>query len=172
MQKFTDEDGSRQNRKPVYINACADTQSPQPSLNASAPPAVSFRQAFEPQGFSGSDLLNGCQEILESKPGEQQNDSSCHRKTKIIVNCEHTDRKHYAKGMCSTCYHKNGRTKTAWNCEHKTELHYAKGCCQECYLIFHSKRGKNKLRKLMAQKRKNLQLEKKQKEEAEAVSSS
>ena len=75
------------------------------------------------------------------------------RKTKVVTACEHTDRKHYAKGFCSTCYHKGGRTKLAWNCEHGDRLHYAKGCCQECYLQFHSKRGK-KFNKRKALKRK------------------
>ena len=75
------------------------------------------------------------------------------RKTKVVTACEHTDRKHYAKGLCSTCYHKGGRTKLAWNCEHRDKLHYAKGCCQECYLQFHSKRGK-KFNKRKALKRK------------------
>lgn len=85
----------------------------------------------------------------------KNSDSSIDQKTKVVTKCEHKSRKHYAKGMCSTCYHKLGRTKTAWNCEHKNELHYAKGCCQDCYLIFHSKRGKNKLKKLLRERRRN-----------------
>lgn len=78
-----------------------------------------------------------------------QKESNCNRKTKFITNCRHTNRKHYAKGLCSTCYHKTGRTKLSWNCKHTDQLHYAKGCCQECYLTFHSKRGKSKLRKML-----------------------
>uniref|UniRef100_A0A7S3JAI6 Uncharacterized protein n=1 Tax=Euplotes harpa TaxID=151035 RepID=A0A7S3JAI6_9SPIT len=66
------------------------------------------------------------------------------RPTKLVTNCEHVDRKHYAKGLCSTCYHKGGRTKLAWNCEHPDRLHYAKGCCNDCYIQFHSNRGKGK----------------------------
>ena len=66
------------------------------------------------------------------------------RATKQVTNCEHVDRKHYAKGLCSTCYHKGGRTKLAWNCEHKDRVHYAKGCCTDCYVKFHSTRGKGK----------------------------
>lgn len=85
----------------------------------------------------------------------KNSDSSIDQKTKVITKCEHKSRKHYAKGMCSTCYHKLGRTKTAWNCDHRNELHYAKGCCQDCYLIFHSKRGKNKLKKLLRERRRN-----------------
>lgn len=66
------------------------------------------------------------------------------RTTKQITNCEHVNRRHYAKGLCSTCYHKGGRTKLAWNCEHTDRLHYAKGCCCDCYVQFHSTRGKGK----------------------------
>lgn len=72
------------------------------------------------------------------------------KKTKQITKCEHTSRKHYAKGMCSTCYHKLGRTKKAWKCRHLDRLHYAKGCCHECYVNFHSKRGKARMAKRLA----------------------
>jgi DNA-binding transcriptional regulator YdaS (Cro superfamily) len=37
-----------------------------------------------------------------------------------------------AKGMCSNCYHKYGRTKKPWNCPH--EKLYANGMCQNCYI--------------------------------------
>lgn len=53
---------------------------------------------------------------------------------KVVTNCEHTDEKHYAKGMCYLCYHKKGRTKLAYHCQHKTEVHYSKGLCQACYI--------------------------------------
>lgn len=82
-------------------------------------------------------------------------DRCASRKTKEVTHCEHVDRKHYAKGLCSTCYHKGGRTKLAWNCEHRDELHYAKGCCQECYLQFHSKRGKKLSKKIALNKKSN-----------------
>lgn len=54
--------------------------------------------------------------------------------------CPHTDRKHYAKEMCSRCYHKYGREKLAWACSHKHRHHYAKGRCQTCYLKMYYKR--------------------------------
>lgn len=108
--------------------------------------------------YSATDELKSYKPIIVSKgsnvvipPGYIQvsKDADCLRKTKEVVNCKHTNRKHYAKGLCSTCYHKNGRTKRAWKCKHTDKLHYAKGCCQECYLTFHSKRGKNKLRRML-----------------------
>ena len=112
-------------------------------------------KVLSPKGVNVHDLVVSKTEIEED---------SLERKTKIVTKWEHTSRKHYAKGMCSTCYHKGGRTKKAWNCEHKDELHYAKGCCQECYLIFHSKRGKNKLKKLMNEKRRKMKELQNQKE--------
>ena len=77
-------------------------------------------------------------------------ESCAPRRTKKVTKCEHTNRKHYAKGMCSTCYHKAGRTKLAWDCEHKDRLHYAKGCCQDCYLLYHNKRRSGKKSKKVA----------------------
>ena len=76
-----------------------------------------------------SDLVNP---TLSKKPAKQN------------TNCEHKSRKHYAKGMCSICYHRAGRTKLAWKCDHKTQPHYAKGCCQTCYLsIYYNEKKKN-----------------------------
>lgn len=31
------------------------------------------------------------------------------RPAKSNYNCEHVDRAHYAKGMCTNCYHRGGR---------------------------------------------------------------
>jgi hypothetical protein len=113
------------------------------------------RQIFEPQKTSTAE-----QKTI-SKPiplgyVQIQKQSSINRKTKVITKCNHVDRKHYAKGLCSTCYHRSGRTKTAWKCQHTDQLHYAKGCCQECYLTFHSKRGKNRMKKLLTNEKNNL----------------
>lgn len=49
--------------------------------------------------------------------------------------CPHKSVKHYAKNMCSTCYHAKGREKKAWNCSHITASHYALGLCQDCYQL-------------------------------------
>ena len=46
--------------------------------------------------------------------------------------CGHEDKPHYAKGMCSNCYHRHGRSKKPWNCQHQTL--YAAGMCQNCYI--------------------------------------
>lgn len=59
---------------------------------------------------------------------------------KPVSACPHTDRKHYAKNMCSRCYHKHGRDKLAWGCSHKDRPHYAKGRCQVCYLKMYYRR--------------------------------
>lgn len=56
-----------------------------------------------------------------------------------VTNCPHYRRKHYAKGMCSACYHKSGRTVLAQVCRHKDRPLYAKGRCQYCYLRRYSR---------------------------------
>ncbi|CAI2373276.1 unnamed protein product [Moneuplotes crassus] len=63
---------------------------------------------------------------------------------KKINTCGHPNKKHYAKGMCSICYHRNGRTKLAWKCKHKDKPNYAKGCCQTCYLSLYYNEKKDR----------------------------
>ena len=55
-------------------------------------------------------------------------------RTLPITACPHTQKKHYAKNMCSTCYHKQGRGHFARSCPHKDKPLYARGKCQSCYL--------------------------------------
>ena len=66
-----------------------------------------------------------------------------------ITKCPHTQRKHYAKNMCSSCYRKLGRNQLAWNCDHKEKLNYSGGMCQTCYLSHYHQRTKE-LRKSKA----------------------
>ena len=54
------------------------------------------------------------------------------------ISCGHEDKSHYAKGMCSNCYHKYGRTKKPWNCTH--DKLYAGGMCQNCYINKYNKK--------------------------------
>ena len=56
------------------------------------------------------------------------------QRNKTNTECVHKDRKHYAKGMCSWCYHRFGRTKKSWACPHINKVMYAQGMCQSCYL--------------------------------------
>ena len=51
----------------------------------------------------------------------------------VIDRCPHTERKYYAKGMCTNCYHNSGRPNKATNCIHKYSMNFAKGLCQSCY---------------------------------------
>lgn len=46
-----------------------------------------------------------------------------------VMHCPHVNRRHYAKRMCMSCYHRVGRTKKAWACKHTNKLHYSKGLC-------------------------------------------
>ena len=61
---------------------------------------------------------------------------------KKITNCKHTEAKHYAKGMCNSCYHRHGRSKKANLCAHKDRLMYAKGKCHACYILTTIKNAK------------------------------
>ncbi len=58
-----------------------------------------------------------------------------HKETRSITNCKHINKKHYAKGMCYNCYHRQGRNKKAWVCTHSDKPHYAKGLCNSCYQV-------------------------------------
>mmetsp|Transcript_9554 Transcript_9554/g.10758 ORF Transcript_9554/g.10758 Transcript_9554/m.10758 type:complete len:254 (-) Transcript_9554:213-974(-) len=53
------------------------------------------------------------------------------KKIKKELVCGHTNKPHYAKGLCNNCYHKHGRTKKPWLCKH--DKLYAHGLCQKCY---------------------------------------
>ena len=55
------------------------------------------------------------------------------RATKMCTACPHKYAIHYAKNMCSNCYHIKGRSKKPWNCSHVNKSHYALGLCQNCY---------------------------------------
>jgi len=55
--------------------------------------------------------------------------------------CGHTDRKHYAKGLCSLCYHKKSRDQKPKLCSH--DKLYARDLCQKCYAAkYRSKENK------------------------------
>lgn len=51
--------------------------------------------------------------------------------------CPHPERKHYAKNMCSACYHKTARPSRAWKCQHRLLPLYAKGRCHDCYVTYY-----------------------------------
>ena len=50
-----------------------------------------------------------------------------------IVNCKHSFKKHYAKGMCKGCYNQFGRDLVPTRCPHKDRKVFAKGQCSTCY---------------------------------------
>ena len=41
------------------------------------------------------------------------------KSSKRVNECGHSDKEHYAKGMCNNCYHKFGRNKKPWICGHE-----------------------------------------------------
>lgn len=63
---------------------------------------------------------------------------------KLITNWEHVSRKHYAKGMWSICYHRQGRTKLATKWPHTDQPNYAKGWWQTWYLSIYYNEKKKK----------------------------
>jgi phosphorylcholine metabolism protein LicD len=75
-------------------------------------------------------MMVGASASAQSTPGDGTRKESSSRNT----SCPHGNRRHYAKKMCMSCYHRNGRTKKAWACPHTNKLHYSKGMCQNCYL--------------------------------------
>lgn len=62
------------------------------------------------------------------------------RVTKMCTACPHKYAMHYAKNMCSNCYHAKGRSKKPWNCTHVNKSHYALGLCQNCYQMNYIKK--------------------------------
>ena len=61
---------------------------------------------------------------------------------KTVTACPHVDSKHYAKNLCSNCYHRKGRDKKAWACKHVDRIHYAHGLCHNCYQTSHIEKVK------------------------------
>lgn len=84
-----------------------------------------------------------------SSESEQQEDSyavmelltqKTKRNQKYCNACPHHNAPHYAKGMCSNCYHSRGRKKKPWRCPHLNKFHYAHGLCQNCYQMKYMKK--------------------------------
>ncbi|CAG9333773.1 unnamed protein product [Blepharisma stoltei] len=75
-----------------------------------------------------------------SKPCEKKvlKEKRRHKKSQRITACKHINKKHYAKGMCNSCYHRYGRDTYAWICEHTERKLYAKGMCELCYNKCHA----------------------------------
>ena len=88
----------------------------------------------------------------ESSDSEKQGDSyavmellsqKTKRNQKYCNACPHHNAPHYAKGMCSNCYHSRGRKKKPWKCPHLNKFHYAHGLCQNCYQMKYMKKQNN-----------------------------
>ena len=56
-----------------------------------------------------------------------------------ITDCPHTSRRHYAKGMCMTCYNERGRPNRVYICLHMSRQVDETGMCQKCYREWYSK---------------------------------
>lgn len=69
--------------------------------------------------------------------------------SKPVTMCPHKDRKHYAKGMCSSCYRRFGRQQNATKCGHSDRLLYSMGMCQTCYMADYHQRRTKPMKKLI-----------------------
>ncbi|CAG9316318.1 unnamed protein product [Blepharisma stoltei] len=104
-----------------------------------------------PDLFPTSLTLPPIKSLIDTKPEEdiemppqspvQSLKAKRRRKTQKITACQHQDKKHYARGMCNSCYHRYGRETYAWLCEHTKRKLYAKGMCEPCYNKQHAETG-------------------------------
>jgi hypothetical protein len=79
---------------------------------------------------------NTIMSIMDEIGKDKLNDNQLnHKHSRSVTKCKHYNKKHYAKGMCYNCYHRQGRHKKAWECKHKDKPHYAKGLCNNCYQV-------------------------------------
>lgn len=106
------------------------------------------------QNINSNSVSNSKKEVLEenesiSSESEKQEDSfavmelltqKTKRNQKYCNACPHHNAPHYAKGMCSNCYHSKGRKKKPWRCPHLNKFHYAHGLCQNCYQMKYMKK--------------------------------
>ena len=110
--------------EPAMQRANLNCQQQQMTLTNECPPTLNMDQAAANQS-QGYVVKRGRKPlVIKSQFGSRRK----------IVNCSHTERPYYAKGMCVNCYHRKGRTKMAWTCPHRNRTHYSKGLCKYCYL--------------------------------------
>ena len=77
------------------------------------------------------------------------------RSGRLCTECPHKFSPHYAKGMCSNCYHSKGRSKKPWKCSHVNKAHYALGLCQNCYQMAYIKKQNLSLGKIKLTEKNN-----------------
>ena len=87
-----------------------------------------------------SELINETKDIKENIGIMDLLTQKIKRNQKYCDACPHHNAPHYAKGMCSNCYHSKGREKKPWNCPHSKKFHYALGLCQNCYQMRYMKK--------------------------------
>ena len=113
-------------------------------LNHILYPNIILSQLLKSKKNEKNDKLKNEKE--EKKNEEVENDNNIllnkkkKRNSKLCTNCPHKFSPHYAKGMCSNCYHSKGRSKKPWNCSHINKTHYALGLCQNCYQMAYIKK--------------------------------
>ena len=68
--------------------------------------------------------------LLNEKKEKESRKNNCFligkkkkRNEKLCTECPHINEPHYAKGMCSNCYHSKGRSKKPWKCIRINKTH-------------------------------------------------
>jgi hypothetical protein len=86
--------------------------------------------------------------LSKSREDEEEEDDKI-RSMKHASGCEHTDRKHYAKGLCKHCYYTKERDEMLLpdKCKHQDKMHYSKGLCKTCYIREYQRKRRAKLAK-------------------------
>ena len=94
---------------------------------------------FFDTNFSSKNLNANTKKILRMRKKK--------RSTKLCTACPHKFAVHYAKNMCSNCYHAKGRSKRPWKCPHVSKAHYALGLSEllSNELYKEAKRTRNKV---------------------------
>ena len=111
------------------------------NINTSQPELVSYHQPTQihQNNIEHKEEDNNTQFNVESNDDKRTSNQlkllskKTKRTTKLCTACPHKDAIHYAKNMCSKCYHSKGRDKKSWNCSHTNKSHYALGLCHTCY---------------------------------------
>ena len=119
------------------LNAISDLKSKNSNLNSNSKNTIS-NNSVKNESFSSesgtSDKKENSYAVMELLTQKTK------RSQKYCNACPHHNAPHYAKGMCSNCYHSRGRKKKPWNCPHSNKFHYALGLCQNCYQMRYMKK--------------------------------
>ena len=96
--------------------------------------------------FTTTNSHNDSKLISEKHEASKKIKKGRGRPLKDIINCQHEERPHYARGMCKSCYGKFGNKNKATCCEHIDEVVYGRGLCERCYRKWYNREVRHKNR--------------------------